>query len=160
VGGGGSTSSAGSDPGGAGSSAGSAGSNAGAGGPVGGSAGSAGTAATGGLPSCVAALFVNGTGKCTNNACHAKTASPAAGLDLASPGVESRLVDQLAGHQGLDASAVCSKTDKLIDSADPSQSWVLKKIMGQQGSCGVRMPYGGTLTATELTCLQTWIQSF
>jgi len=126
----------------------------------GGSSGNAASAGATGLPGCVAALFVNGTGKCAASVCHAKGSSPAGGLDLGSPGVEQRLLDQIARHEGLDASATCSTSDKLIDSSDPSKSWLLKKLTGQQGNCGARMPLGQTLTPDELSCMQSWIQSY
>jgi hypothetical protein len=51
----------------------------------------------------------------------------------------------------------------LIDSASPEQSWVLKKLRGEQGGCGERMPIApGNLTTNgwgpeRQACYEDWI---
>jgi len=127
---------------------------------VAGTSGSAG-ASTGDLPACVAAVFVASTaGKCSNGICH-HAGDGSGGLDLASPGVTARLLDQPASHAGASPSSGCPQGDKLIDSQDPSASWLLKKLTLDSGAaCGAKMPLTGSLSADELSCLTQWVGSF
>ena len=94
--------------------------------------------------------------------CH--TAPPglkSSGLDLASPGFTARLKDIPAVHGDLGAmmaTAMCPTADKLIDTANPANSWLLKKIHGEQGTCGTPMPSTGMLTADQKTCVETYVK--
>jgi hypothetical protein len=79
-------------------------------------------------------------------------------LDLVSPNVEERLKDVPAKHVEIIApNPVCPSGDKLIDSANPANSWLLKKLRGQQGSCGDKMPQTSTLTAFDQACLEDFV---
>ena len=85
---------------------------------------------------------------CARSGCHAAS-SPAGGLDLASSGVEARLVDQ--------SSSTC--TGLLVASGSPETSVLFEKLSAATPSCGVRMPVGGSLTAAEIACVGAWIAS-
>ena len=50
------------------------------------------------------------------------------------------------------------QTQKLIDSANVQDSWMLKKIRGEQASCGAQEPPVGPLPAVDLACLTTYIE--
>lgn len=82
-----------------------------------------------------------------------------AGLDLESPNLAERLRDRTAQHLDVRVGAACSPGDKLIDVDQPEASWLLKKVRGQQGSCGDPMPQGGPrLDAHALACLERYVQ--
>jgi hypothetical protein len=95
--------------------------------------------------------------------CHNKNmAGPltSAGLDLKTDGFTARLLNIPATHTDIVApmtNANCPKGDKLIDSSNPSASWLLKKIEGTQGDCGTPMPQTGQLSMAQKTCLETYI---
>lgn len=81
-------------------------------------------------------------------------------LDLESPSLGRRLRDVDAVHGDLlpGAKSTCASTDKLINAANPEQSWLLKKLMGQQGGCGTPMPQGAPpLSAAELACFGAYV---
>ncbi len=46
---------------------------------------------------------------------------------------------------------------KLIDTADPEASYVLKKIEGAEGIAGVKMPKGREMPAEDLGLIKAWI---
>lgn len=80
-------------------------------------------------------------------------------LDMASPGLSARLKDQASAHKGIVGdSSGCPKGDKIIDSANPDASWLLKKIKGTQGACGTVMPSTGALSATDQACMETFVR--
>lgn len=81
-------------------------------------------------------------------------------MDLASPGVTERLVDVPATYAEVDSGDTCPSNGRLIDSADPEQSWLLRKITGTHGDCGSVMPAAGSLTSDERACLESWIRTF
>jgi len=83
----------------------------------------------------------------------------ASGLDLDSVGRVARLKDMPAMHGDLaDWQGSCPVGDKLIDSAHVEDSWLLKKVLGQQGNCGDRDPPVGYLGVEELSCFTTYIE--
>jgi hypothetical protein len=86
--------------------------------------------------------------RCGGDACHGvPDTSPAAGLDLESPGIEGRLVG---------VESACDDR-LLIDPADPEGSYLLEKLYPQP-SCGAQMPLGGeALSAQELDCVHGWV---
>ncbi len=47
---------------------------------------------------------------------------------------------------------------KIIDSAAPESSYILKKVRGESGIKGTRMPPTKALGADEIRVLETWIQ--
>ena len=141
--------------------AGGAGGSSGAAGSGGsGTAGSAGSGPIVSTPDCVLTLFKTGSGSCSGSVCHDQGVNAAGGLDLASPNVAARLVDQVALHTAVGPTDVCPTGDKLIDTSNPTESWLLKKLSATGvGMCGSVMPLGGTLSADQLSCLQDWINS-
>jgi hypothetical protein len=110
------------------------------------------------IPPCLQTLF-SGTGKCSGNVCHSAGAMPAGGLDLTSPDVAARLINVPATHGDIDfdGGGVTCPPAKLIDTSNPSASWLLIKIDGTQGTCGSAMPQVGTLTSAEKSCIQNYI---
>ena len=88
-------------------------------------------------------------GKATGSGCATKIChdaqDPAGNLDLASPGLASRLLDQTS------TSTDCSG-HVLVDSANPSQSLLLEKL-ATPAPCGDPMPLTGSLTAQEKACI-------
>lgn len=85
--------------------------------------------------------------RCATAGCHVGS-MPAAGLDLAAPGVVSRLLDT--------PSSQCPGT--LVDTASVSRSLLLDKVRVVP-TCGQSMPIGGPpLTEDELSCLRQWVE--
>lgn len=84
---------------------------------------------------------------CATAYCHAAT-GPAAGLDLASPGVAQRVV-------GVRGSTSCRGVF-LVDQARPEMSLMVTKLRSSP-SCGGRMPLGrAALTAEQIECVRAW----
>jgi hypothetical protein len=84
---------------------------------------------------------------CTAAGCHAAT-TPAAGLDLASPGVFMRL----SGKQAMGGSGL------LVDPTNPASSVLYTKLMSPP-PFGSRMPLVGMpLGDAEVACVLTWIE--
>lgn len=79
-------------------------------------------------------------------------------LDLVGANYTKRLKDVAAVHGDLPAGkTTCGTGDKLIDTANPSASWLLKKIDGMQGTCGDAMPTTGPLSTDQKACLTTYV---
>jgi hypothetical protein len=75
---------------------------------------------------------------------------PSGNLDVASPGLAARLIDQ-------NAAASCGSV--LAPSADPTSGFFMAKLLDGV-ACGVRMPIGApALTQTELDCVGEWLTS-
>jgi hypothetical protein len=97
--------------------------------------------------------------------CHTSRATAMGGLqssalDLESPNITPRLKDVPAKHLDIPPfmPVMCPTGDLLIDSANPQNSWLLKKVKGQQGNCGTQMPQPPTgLRADELACIETYV---
>lgn len=89
-------------------------------------------------------LFVD---SCGGAVCHSAGGTTAAGLDLASPGVE----DRVSGVPGLSCSGV------LASPAFPEDSLLYQKV-AESPECGARMPLNGApLDDDEMACLRAWI---
>jgi hypothetical protein len=72
-------------------------------------------------------------------------------LDLQSPGVVSRLLNQFS----LEAPAY-----KMIDPITPDESYILLKVKLASPPVGVQMPQmGAKLSAAETACFQQWVQT-
>ncbi|MDP9034446.1 MAG: hypothetical protein M3O50_06535 [Myxococcota bacterium] len=83
---------------------------------------------------------------CGVSGCHSPPTNQS-GLDLASPGVGSRLVN----HQAMAGQGM------LIDSQNPDQSTILLKVQANP-PFGATMPLGKPpLTSAELQCLHRWV---
>ncbi len=102
---------------------------------------------------------------CLTAGCHGKAEPRAGALDLESPGVEERLLDQPAwtmrDTEILDGSAAnCDLTEKRVDSADPSKSVMLEKLLGTH-SCGVKMPVAPFKfkddPQADIACITRWV---
>jgi hypothetical protein len=108
----------------------------------GGSGASGGSGGSGGSGSCEQCdVQASLKEACTNDGCHGSNVY-GGGLDLVSPGVEQRLIDQAAWT--MRATEVsdpdsCDLTEKRVDSADPARSVLIHKLLGTQ-SCGQNMP--------------------
>ena len=133
---------------------------AGAGAPSTGGAASTGGDWTKVPTACMEAIF---TASCASLGCHNApgTIAPQAGLDLASPNVAARLVDQPASHVGASPDTGCVTGQKLIDRATPAASWLMLKLTTPSSAltCGSPMPIGLPLKADELKCIQDYINA-
>jgi hypothetical protein len=115
------------------------------------------------IPACLAQIFDKNptVGKCAGNGCHSAGGSLELGgdLDLTSPNVGSRLINANATHAGVDMNGggVTCPPAKLIDTANPTASWLLVKINSAQGSCGSPMPLTGNLSNTQKACITQYI---
>ncbi|MBO6940281.1 MAG: hypothetical protein JJ863_35235 [Deltaproteobacteria bacterium] len=86
--------------------------------------------------------------RCGNEDCHGST-SPAAQLDLNSPGIFERMEN---------ASATQCEDRVRIDPLDPNNSFLMEKIRGTQPpTCGQTMPPFTVLTTYEVGCIQLWL---
>jgi len=101
---------------------------------------------------CITALF---SSTCT--VCH-KQATALGQLDLETAGVAARLKDQPAKHAEVGNAQGCPSGDKLIDSANPSASWLLKKISKQQGDCGTPMPAPQGGSEADIACVDAYVK--
>jgi hypothetical protein len=88
--------------------------------------------------------------------CHGKTVKLAGTLDLESPGYTGRLKDKVAEHPGV-MPGDCGTGEKLIDTANPSASWLYKKVTGMEGNCGEPMPAAPGLAAAQQMCVLTYV---
>jgi hypothetical protein len=92
------------------------------------------------------------TENCARTGCHNER-SKVSGLDLtANPGLAMRLKNQPAAYREIDCGApgpymecvpaTCPPAGDalLVDSANPDNSWLLKKMNGTHNDCGVVMP--------------------
>jgi len=98
------------------------------------------------VPSCVTEAFE----KCGTSACHGAGAPQ---VDLLSPGVVERLVDQpsLAG-------GICE--DRVYIATDGTESLMLKKL-STTNDCGTPMPFGRSLATPyeDYDCIEAWVIS-
>jgi hypothetical protein len=98
---------------------------------------------------------------CQGSGCHEPSADADPGqLDLISPGVEARLVDQNASYYNVaDTEIVQCPTampEKLIDTANPDKSLFILKLEDHQ-TCGVKMPFTGrSPRPSQIQCLKDW----
>jgi len=108
-----------------------------------------------------AADFLNTT--CAKNFCHGKNF--VVGLDLRpDSGFATRTLDVNAMHGGIPcpdditeecvpASCPAPGTAKIINSADPTTSWILTKVHNGQSDCGGQMPDTAGLNADKDACI-------
>lgn len=91
-------------------------------------------------------LFV---ARCADAGCHGAT-TPAAGLDLVSPGVTSRL---------LDTPSTCGGAP-LVDTSSPAASVLLDRVRAVPRCGGETMPLmGRPLDSIERGCLEAWVST-
>jgi hypothetical protein len=85
----------------------------------------------------------------------------AAGLDLQSPNPSTRLrgVPATHGELPMGKDTGCPTGDFLVDMSNAADSWLWKKINGQQGTCGDSMPPPGVpFSSTDSACIETYIE--
>ena len=117
-----------------------------AGGKGGTSAGGGGTAGAGPCEPTVESVQGIFLQSCADGNCH-YAAQPAVGLDLASPGLEARLVEQ--------PSAICDRI--LVVPSMPAESFLLDKLQLSTPQCGGPMPADSPLSQQQITCVADWI---
>ena len=106
------------------------------------------------LDACVKTLFM----ECT--ICHSTAAKSFFGdLDLSGDDVIARLKDLPATNKGVSNPASCTPGQLLINSANPAESVLLKRVKKTQ-SCGTAMPDANGLSGAKLTCLEAWVNKF
>jgi hypothetical protein len=106
------------------------------------------------LDACVKTVFT----ACTS--CHSTAAKDFfGGLDLSGDAVITRLKDVAATNMGVSNAGACMPGALLINSANPADSVLLKRVKGTQ-SCGTLMPPSPPLTSTELKCIEDWVMKF
>jgi hypothetical protein len=127
-------------------------------GGTGGIGGTGGTGGTGVSPSYqpLCDLAPSLKQNCSRAGCHSAL-DRYAGLNLTDPAqVAAQMVDKVASHGDIGCQVTgqpfractpdellalgCPPNALLIDSANPEESWVLKKLRGEQGECGDPMP--------------------
>ena len=82
-----------------------------------------------------------------------------AGLDLSGDAVITRLKDVAATHKGVSNPTACVTGATLINSANPTESVLLKRVKGTQ-NCGTPMPFAPGLTGANLKCVEDWVMKF
>jgi len=88
--------------------------------------------------------------RCTTVGCHGST-EPASSLDLASPGVDARLVNVLA--------ADCPG-EVVVTPGKPDTSFLIRKLEDEKPTCGTRMPREDKgLPSGDIKCIRDWISS-
>jgi hypothetical protein len=148
-------------------------------GAMGGTAGTGGTGAAGGgsggkAPMEVPVPLVEGcdiptvlTDSCATNGCHKPGPIMAAKLNLiADNGLVGRVKDVPSTHSDLYCGNVpcptipaeCPVDDKLVDSTDYTQSWIVKK-MNDPAGCGELMPISTTFTGEEKLCIENLVKA-
>ena len=122
---------------------------------TGGNTGTAGTT-TGGGVECEVACLATAFTPCF--ACHG-TAMLVPKLDLKKPGYTALLKDQPAQYTAVPAAMCPSPPAKLIDMTTPANSWLLKKIHNDVGTCGTPMPPPPTpmLAGADLKCVEDYV---
>jgi hypothetical protein len=86
---------------------------------------------------------------CGSAGCHGAS-NPAMGLDLVSPGLESRLIDVSSNGCG----------QILVTPGSSASSYLFQKLTQSAPTCGDPMPLGGaTLPQQQTSCIGTWIAS-
>jgi hypothetical protein len=83
-------------------------------------------------------------------------------VDLISPGVEERLLNQPAQYLNVEEDPEACPTDSpelYIDTSDINRSLLLTKLTGGH-ACGARMPLGPfPLDDSDINCIREWTQS-
>lgn len=143
-----------------------------AGSPPSGSAGAAPAAAGSGqalVVNCTGTTYQAALSNCTVAGCHGAF-YPESGMNLTpDDGLVGRLKDAPAKHEDIvcDAAgdictpATCPPPGQalLVDSADYTQSWILKKIGPADPMCGDQMPGGAYKTSNDMACIQALVQA-
>jgi hypothetical protein len=93
-------------------------------------------------------------------ACHSTALKDSfGGLDLSGDAVIMRLKDVAATHKGVTNPPACVTGAMLINSANPAESVLLKRVKGTQ-NCGTPMPFAPGLTGANLKCIEDWVMKF
>ena len=92
--------------------------------------------------------------KCGTSTCHGSDHEDTAenAVDLESEGVFDRLSAQIA------SSPACNELGiPIIDTTQRQNSFLIRKLRGDHGSCGDRMPFDGVLPEPQLQCIGRWL---
>jgi hypothetical protein len=120
-----------------------------------GGAGGAGEGGGGSPETCL--LAMTKTKNCGLVGCHGGT-NPSAQL-LLTDDVFRQAKDSLLDKPNKGMMPGCTpSTYKLIDKAQPEKSLLYTKLTAQP-PCGERMPNGGSVSDTELSCMLAWVKS-
>jgi hypothetical protein len=88
------------------------------------------------------------TASCANAGCHAGP-NPAQGLSLGAGQSYAKLVNVLASE--------CADGRKRVLPGQPSQSYVIQKMMGVSLCSGTGMPKMGSLPSAQVQTISNWI---
>jgi len=110
----------------------------------------------GGATACDAPQMVFAA-RCAIPGCHSANNVGAAGLDLASAGVVSRLLGQ-GPSTNVAAGAACASVGKpyLIAGSNPATGLLMDKMDSAKVTCGSTMSALAQLSSSQLTCLSDW----
>jgi hypothetical protein len=97
------------------------------------------------VPACIIDTFATA---CATAACHGPGAPQ---VELVSPGVTARVLDQPSSAGGLCAGRV-------LVASDGSESLLVGKL-SDTPPCGSKMPLVGTITAAQSQCVSDWVDS-
>src|SRR6185436_12900068 len=78
--------------------------------------------------------------RCGGSTCHNNTGLAAGSLMLATPNARANLIDKPALHTGVLAGSICPMDDLYVNTQNWQESWLLKKIQDEVGTCGLPMP--------------------
>jgi hypothetical protein len=88
------------------------------------------------------------TAKCASNGCHGGSA-PAQWLNLSAGHSYNKLVNVPASE--------CSNGRMRVLPGQPSQSYLIEKLMGVSLCSGTQMPVGGSLSSAKIQTIANWI---
>ena len=107
------------------------------------------------LDACVKTVFMS---QC--NFCHSPGLKSSFGeLDLTGDDVIARLKDVPATNKGVSNVGSCTPGSLLINSANPAESVLLKRVKKTQ-NCGTPMPAPAGLSGADLACVEAWVNKF
>ncbi|MFK7985606.1 MAG: hypothetical protein AB8I08_06205 [Sandaracinaceae bacterium] len=86
---------------------------------------------------------------CGSSDCH-DAERPSAGLDLVTPGVTSRIMFMTSVHEA------CAEVP-IVTPGIAQGSFLMDKVLAQEGECGDPMPREGELSLEARRCLVQWI---
>lgn len=106
---------------------------------------------------CEAALEILAKGCADSSICHGGP-NASGSVDLISPGFEATLLQATATYANATGIEKCPQPPvPLIDQQDPYNSWLLKKVRGENMGCGDPMPDFDGLEPIQAECLAKWV---
>ena len=86
--------------------------------------------------------------------CHVAGTNGSAGLDLASPNPEQRMLGKMGGSANL--GGMCTTMTLLVKGSTPAMGVFVDKITMSTPPCGASMPYGSLPNSVDTACLVSW----